>query len=118
MPREGLRHIKGLNYLVNAHSCSIRVSRKDGSYILTQVVKVVGDDVPDNLVVDGVVAMDEDVLERDDLSVLTDKLKNVGIVPADPIEGFTHDLELPLDGATELLVRGVRLEGACGSIMP
>lgn len=52
------------------------------------------DDVPDDPIVDVVVAVHEDVAEDDDASLLADQLDEFVSVTTDPYEGFAEEVAL------------------------
>ncbi len=76
------------------------------------------DNTPHNAVVNGVIAVDKDVSERDDGTVLGDLLQEFGIVAFDPAQGLSNNLEFPLHSASKQFVRGVILECVSGDRMP
>ena len=56
----------------------------------------VDDCVPDAAVVNGVVAVEQDVAERDDSCVVGNLLKRFGIASAETVQGFADDFEVAL----------------------
>src|SRR3954454_5278034 len=67
--------------------------------------------VPDALVDDHIVDMDEDVAEIDDLSIGRDRRRDLGRSGQQPPESFSDDDELSLDAGTEQRVGPVIGQG-------
>src|SRR3954471_17681749 len=70
------------------------------------------DDAPDHFVQDGVVAVDQDVPERDDAAVVRDLSGDLRIGFLELGERLPQDLELAFHGGAEHGVRGILLERA------
>src|SRR3972149_4723683 len=80
--------------------------RGDPFDLVAEGWKLGSHNVPDNAGVDLRVAVDEDVTERDDASVLADALRQVGIATGELRQCFTDDLELSLDARPQQLIPG------------
>ena len=80
-----------------------------------QRVQIHLDDVPNNSVVDDIVAVNENIAERDDLPVVFNTLKQGGLISTNAAKRLTHDLELPLYSATKLLIGNIVIEVVTGN---
>src|SRR5699024_7979716 len=75
-----------------------------------QSLQASGGRVPDDLVVDCGVPVDEDVPECDDLRKVGNGSGEVGVHSAQAVQRLAEDLELPLDGRFQLDVLAVGVE--------
>lgn len=89
----------------------ILVRFPEGFDVFEQVVQLVFYDAPHDPVVNGIVAVQEDIPEGDDIAMLADASKKSRFVPLNSVQRLAHDLELPFDGAAELVGGGVLFEG-------
>ena len=82
--------------------------------MIAQRREIVLNHVPDDVVVDHVVAVDEDVSKRDDARCFRDAGSDRRIDLGEAADGFPDDFKLAFDGAAEQLARVVVSEGLAG----
>jgi len=83
-------------------------------YGIKKGVEFFFDDAPYDAIVNGVITVNKDVPEGDDVTVLGDLLQEFWLVTLDPIEGLSDNFELPFYPASKQFVRGVVIECAAG----
>ena len=88
----------------------VSLSQEAGD-ILNQIVEILLDNTPDNAVVNGVVSVNQNIAERDDVSVVPNPGEQIGIVSVDPVERLPDNLKLPLNRAANQLTGAVALKG-------
>src|SRR5262249_37669958 len=72
--------------------------------IFEQFAQVFCDDAPHDPVVKAVIAVREDIPERYDVAMFSYRVEEDEIAPADPVQGFPNNLELPLSAAPEQFI--------------
>ncbi len=72
-----------------------------------QLREAILDSVPDAAVIDGIVTVNQDVSESNDLSVIVNERKRVRIAMTQSYQRFAADFKIAFNGGTEQIVRQI-----------
>lgn len=72
---------------------------------------MISNETPDNLMVDAVVGMGEDIAESNDLRQILNPARGRRVVPMQPFESLTDNLEVPLHSLPRKTILQVLFEG-------